>query len=149
MLAYEEKIRPRLHEIKVWIDAGQPLKQIAKQLDVGLTTFYKAMANHQELQVIVGDRSKAVDKLYGSMMKSAMGYVVEDKETIIEKDGEGNVVRKVTKTNKKNIAPNPYAIDKLLRNWDRDHWGQEHEPIEAIKPLELKIIDASGGDESN
>lgn len=54
---YERKIKPRLDEIKEWIEAGVMIKDIVRALDVGMTSYHNYIHTYPEFKEIMS-RSK-------------------------------------------------------------------------------------------
>lgn len=161
---YETKIAPRLRDIKTWIGDGFTVEEIAKNLGISRKTLYNHSKNHPELRSLLDDRSEANEKLYGAMMKAALGYIATDQEIMKEEDPEGRIIKRIIKSYKRAVGPNVSAIHLLLKNWDKLHWSndpaeldikkgqlrlaekaaeREEQPEAEVKPLEIRVVDAS------
>lgn len=132
--AYEERIEPRLDEIKKWIERGYTEKSIAKQLGVAYSTFNKYKVEIPEFaEILKKSRGKAVDELENAMFKRAMGFQYVE-ETITETEDEKKVVKV-----KKTALPDVTAGIYLLKHWGKDR-GYTNDPVTTdLKKKELKI----------
>lgn len=124
--AYEEFIKPNLNKIEEWAASGLTDKDIAKNIGIGLSTFYKHKANADNVEFLDAlKRSKAIadEIVENALYKRAIGGTVD--ETIEELDDNGNVLRR--RVVKKQIPGDTTAQIFWLKNRKSDVWRDKHE----------------------
>jgi len=140
---YDTKVKPRLDEIKEWIESGATNVEIAKQLDITQPSLYKYINEHEELEKIIQEgRTAKVKELTTALFDKAIGgkRVAKQEFELDEETGEMKLVKEVYK----NIPPSETAIMILLKHWDKNEdgtckWSNEPAAIELKKrEVELK-----------
>lgn len=140
---YDTKVKPRLKEIKQWIESGATNVEIAEQLDITQPTLYKYINEHEELDKIIKEgRTAKVKELTTALFDKAIGgkRVVKEEYELDEETGEMKLVKEVYKF----IPPCETAIMILLKHWDKNEdgtckWSNEPAAIELKKrEVELK-----------
>lgn len=124
---YEQKIKDKLAAVQGWARNGLTCEQIANNLGVSLTTFFKYQAQEKEFADAIKKGKEVVDfEVENALLKRALGYDYE--ETKIEKsDKDGVKITKITK----HVPPDVGAAAFWLKNrkpteWrDRKEIGQE------------------------
>lgn len=135
--AYTQKVQPYLGNIPEWYKT-MTVRQIAKKLGVGKTTFYKYVEQYPELAAALENgKCCLVDDLKSALKRRALGYDYEEtttKTTDSDKDG-----RKVEITTvKKHMPPDLGSIHLLLKNLD-DEWHNDDAKTLELRERELKI----------
>lgn len=140
---YDTHVKPRLNEIKQWVEDGATDTEIIKALEVSRPAFYKYIKQHEELdQIIKEGRTAKVKELKAVLFKKALGgQRVSKAEYELDKDtGEMVLVKQIIANDPANLT----AIMILLKHWDKNEdgtckWSNEPAAIEMKqKELELK-----------
>lgn len=124
---YEQKIKDKLVLVQGWARNGLTCEQIANNLGVSLTTFFKYQAQEKEFANAIKKGKEVVDfEVENALLKRALGYEYEEKKIEVDENGK----KKVTKIIK-HIPPDVGAAAFWLKNrkpteWrDRKEIGQE------------------------
>lgn len=128
---YETNVLPYLDKIPIWRKNGMTEQQIAKNLNIHLATLCEYKNKYPEFKETLRDaKNELIEKLEGALFKKALGFSIDEVETITEIEGnnvDGKVVngkkvkqksRKTTKT----FAPDTNAIIFALTNLKNDKW---------------------------
>ena len=120
---YEQKIKDKLAAVQGWARNGLTCEQMANNLGVSLTTFYKYQALETEFANAIKKGKEVVDfEVENALLKRALGYsYVEVKEEI-----EYGVVTKRTKTVKQ-VPPDVGAAAFWLKNRKPTEWRDRKE----------------------
>lgn len=139
---YDTHVKPRLDEIKQWVEDGATDTEMIKALEVSRPAFYKYIKQHEELdQIIKEGRTAKVKELKAVLFKKALGgQRVSKEEYELDKDtGEMVLVKQIIANDPANLT----AIMILLKHWDKNEdgtckWSNEPAAIE-IKQKELEL----------
>ena len=140
---YDTHVKPRLNEIKQWVEDGATDTEMIKALEVSRPAFYKYIKQHEELdQIIKEGRTAKVKELKAVLFKKALGgQRVSKAEYELDKStGEMVLVKQIIANDPANLT----AIMILLKHWDKNEdgtckWSNEPAAIEMKqKELELK-----------
>ena len=128
---YETNVLPYLEKIPIWRKNGMTEQQIAKNLNIHLATLCEYKNKYPEFKETLRDaKNELIEKLEGALFKKALGFSIDEVETITEVEGnnvDGKVVngkkvkqksRKTTKT----FAPDTNALIFALTNLKNDKW---------------------------
>ncbi|RXM79238.1 transposase [Clostridium tetani] len=132
---YETHVKDKLILVEGWARNGLTDEQIAKNLGIGLTTFYKYKKEHSELSEALKKGKEVIDfEVENALLKRALGYEYEEvtKERILKKDEQGEPLTDihgfpiyemvVTKTVKKEVTPDTTAQIFWLKNRKPEEW---------------------------
>lgn len=132
---YETHVKDKLILVEGWARNGLTDEQIAKNLGIGLTTFYKYKKEHSELSEALKKGKEVIDfEVENALLKRALGYEYEEvtKERILKKDEQGKPLTDihgfpiyemvVTKTVKKEVIPDTTAQIFWLKNRKPEEW---------------------------
>jgi len=139
---YDTHVKPRLDEIKQWVEDGATDTEMIKALEVSRPAFYKYIKQHEELdQIIKEGRTAKVKELKAVLFKKALGGQRVSKEEYELDKGTGEMV--LVKQIIANDPANLTAIMILLKHWDKNEngtckWSNEPAAIE-IKQKELEL----------
>lgn len=139
---YDTHVKPRLNEIKQWVEDGATDTEMIKALEVSRPAFYKYIKQHEELdQIIKEGRTAKVKELKAVLFKKALGGQRVSKEEYELDKGTGEMV--LVKQIIANDPANLTAIMILLKHWDKNEdgtckWSNEPAAIE-IKQKELEL----------
>lgn len=138
---YHTHIKPRLAEIEAWARDGLTDEQIAKNLNVGVSTFHKYKNEYIELVESLKKGKEIVDvEVENAMLKRALGYEYEEVRTLIE-EVDGKKKKKVEKVIK-HVPADVTAGIFWLRNRKGNAWSNKEE-IDIKKSLaEIKKLEA-------
>lgn len=140
---YDTHVKPRLNEIKQWVEDGATDTEMIKALEVSRPAFYKYIKQHEELdQIIKEGRTAKVKELKAVLIKKALGgqRVSKEEYELNEDTGEMVLVKQIIANDPANLT----AIMILLKHWDKNEdgtckWSNEPAAIEMKrKELELK-----------
>lgn len=127
---YETNVKPELFKIKMWARNGLSDEQIAKNLNISLSTYYDYKNKFSEFSEALRDGKEISDyEVENALYKKATGHQI--KETVITKNTEGETV--TVKEIIKEISPDINAIMFWLRNRQPDIWRKE--PTTSIDSL--------------
>lgn len=119
---YETSVKDKLILVEAWARNGLTNDQIAKNLGIGKTTFYKYVNEHKELLEHLKKGKEIIDfEVENALLKRALGYEYDETKTYIEEDKEGNKKKKIEKT-RKSMAPDITAQIFWLKNRKPTEW---------------------------
>lgn len=119
-----EDIKDKLTLIEGWARDGLTNKQIAENLGIGKTTFYKMIKEHSELSEHLKKGKEVIDyEVENALLKRALGYKYEEKtyESIYDKELDIHTER-LTKRVTKQVAPDTTALIFWLKNRKPKQW---------------------------
>jgi hypothetical protein len=141
---YVSHVKPRLLEIEKWYSNGVTDAQVAENLNVGLSNYYRYKGRFRHLREAIKRGSEvACDNMEGAVYKSGMGYNYEEVHTesfVEEKDGK-KVHQKVVKI-AKHVPGNVGAQAFFLKNKRPELWKDRHElDFNKLPPVRLFDVD--------
>ena len=119
-----EDIKNKLTLIEGWARDGLTNEQIAENLGIGKTTFYKMIKEHSELSEHLKKGKEVIDyEVENALLKRALGYKYEEKtyESIYDKELDTHTER-LTKRVTKQVAPDTTALIFWLKNRKPKQW---------------------------
>lgn len=124
---YETTIKPRFDDIAKWLQSGATEKQIASNLGVAESTWFKYKAAEQEFsEFLKNGRQKLVIELRGALVNRAMGFHYYEETEVKELDKEINALVTTKKERRKRYAaPDVAALNLCLKNYDKDNWSND------------------------
>lgn len=132
--AYEQKIKPRLSEIKKWLEKGVTEKSIAKKLGISYSTFNKYKVEKTEFAELCKNRGKCVDDIENSMFEAAIGGKQTLKKVMKVKHVEYENGKRLKEyetlepyEEEVYFPPNTTAGIYLLKHWGKDK-GYTNDP---------------------
>ena len=139
---YDTHVKPRLNEIRQWVEDGATDTEMIKALGVSRPAFYKYIKQHEELdQIIKEGRTAKVKELKAVLFKKALGgqRVSKEEYELDKSTGEMVLVKQIIANDPANLT----AIMILLKHWDKNDdgtckWSNEPAAIE-IKQKELEL----------
>ncbi len=144
--AYEEKIKPRLEEIKSWCLAGHIDKDMFKALGVSEATFYKHKAENREFSEALKVTKDIADlNVVNSLYKRALGYdydeITRKPKVIKDEDGQstGKTELAVVKTVSKQVLPDVTAQIFWLKNRTKEWTDRKTDKEDSEQPAPTKI----------
>ena len=140
--AYEEKILPRLEEIKAWCRDGLRDKDICVLLKVSLATFYKWKSLKPELSDALKETKSIADlRVENSLYSRAMGYEYEETVQEVKTDAKGEIREKHLKKTVKTVLPDVTAQIFWLKNRKPDKWRERKKDdySEEVVALPVKV----------
>lgn len=153
---WESHVKDKLILVEAWARDGLTDEQIAKNLGIGKTSFYKYLSEHNELSERLKKGKEIVDvQVENALLKRALGYKYEEvtKEKVLNKD-TGEYELKVTKVVTKEVQPDTTAEIFWLKNrkpetWrdkkDIEHSGNINNPYKGLTTDELRKLINNGG----
>lgn len=123
------EIESKLTLIEGWARNGLTDEQIAKNLGISKTTFYKYRDEHSELSELLKKSKEKVDfEVENALLKKALGYSYEEKtyETVFNPN-LGKYVETLTKRVVKQVSPDTTAQIFWLKNRKAKEWREKQE----------------------
>lgn len=124
-----EQIKDKLVLVEGWARDGLTNEQIAENLGISKTTFYKMLNEHSELSELLKKGKEIVDyQVENALLKRALGYEYEEKtyETRYnERTGESEerLIKRVTKQ----VSPDTTAQIYWLNNRKSKQWRNKQD----------------------
>lgn len=124
-----EQVKDKLTLIEGWARDGLTNKEIAKNLGIGETTFYKIINEHSEVSEVLKKGKEVVDyQVENALLKRALGYAYEEKTYETRYDertgkSEERLVKKVTKQ----VSPDTTAQIYWLNNRKPKQWRNKQD----------------------
>lgn len=137
---YEKNVKPFLDDIKSAYAKGVSESEIAKNLGISQSSWFKYKNKYSELSDILkrdeDDVRKILDRLDSALLKSAEGFEYQEKKQYIKKgeDGKSNQYTEiVTRYN----PPNPTAIFGAYNRFDPEY--KKDKAYYELKKQELEL----------
>ena len=126
---YFTHVEPKLTLIEGWARDGLTDEQIAKNLGIGIRTFYEYKSKYPQFSQSLKKGKEIVDyEVENALLKRALGY--EYDEVTYE---NGEETKRVTKQ----VVPDTTAIIFWLKNRRPDKW-RDKQVIESNNTIEVK-----------
>ena len=136
---------------KEYASEGFSNRQIAKKLGIGYTSLYKWIAQYPEFKEALNRGKDVVNiELKDAMIKTAIGYFVEEEETVVILDVETHTATSINKTTKKKyIAPNATMQVFLAKNRMPEEFkevnrqeitGADGKPLQVKSNYDLSLL---------
>ena len=126
---YEDYVKPRLFEIKMWSREGLTYQEIAKRLGIAVITLKAYRETQKELKnALIEGRQVADYKVEDALYKKALGYKVNEevKERVFNKDTrEYEII--TTKVISKEVPPDMQAVAFWLKNRKSATWREKQD----------------------
>ncbi|WP_142414404.1 transposase [Hathewaya massiliensis] len=122
---YETNVKDKLILVGGWARNGLTDEQIAKNLGIGLTTFYKYKKEHSELSEVLKKGKEVIDfEVENALLKRALGYRYKEvTKEISEVTGELEVTKEV----EKEVLPDTTAQIFWLKNRKPQEWRDKQD----------------------
>jgi len=143
---WETQIKDKLILVEGWARNGLTDEQIAKNLGISKTTFYKYKKEHSELSELLKKGKEVIDiQVENALLKKALGYTYDEETT---KNSDGNIEIKIVS---KHVPGDTTAQIFWLKNRRPDKWRDknvvEHQgelttnnPLSGLTTEELRNI---------
>ena len=136
---YDKHVKPRLHEVAAWREAGWTEEEMANELGISRRVFSAYKTKYPEFGNIVKKETDGlVKKLHGALVRKATGFQYEETKKIYERDESGQLVHVRTEVTTKTSPPDVAAINLALKNFDRENWSNDPQALE-LKRRELEL----------
>lgn len=132
---YKTDIKPRFDEIRKWLELGATEKEVASNLGIAESTYFKLKKENKEFsEFIKSNRKNPIIQIKAAMYKRAIGFQYSEIKTIVDDDGKTR-----EETTVKTALPDTTAGLILLKHWDKDvEWTGDPASLK-IKKLELEL----------
>lgn len=132
-------IRDNIEQIKEWKKLGVSDEQIARQLHIGKSTYYKLMKENPDLY----DKMREGVEVFIIDLKKELAYkakkhTLETRKQYIKKDLETGHSTQYTEITTKEVDGDLGAIHLLLKNLDKENWF-ENWAMYDLKKQELEL----------
>lgn len=124
-----EQVENKLLLIEGWAREGLTNEQIASNLGIGKTTFYKLIKEHSELSELLKKGKEVIDyEVENALLKRALGYKYEEKTYETKWDESQERFREVlTKRVTKEVSPDTTAQIYWLNNRKPKQWRNKQD----------------------
>jgi len=130
-----EQVRDKLILVEGWARDGLTDEQIAKNLGIGKTTFYRMCKEHLELLEHLKKGKEIVDyEVENALLKRALGYTELIKKEKVTKDGDVVEIEEEI-----HIVPDTTAQIFWLKNRKPNKWKDRPEE-EKVDDDKIQII---------
>lgn len=137
---YEKLVLPKLDIIEGWARNGLTLEDIAHNLGIGRTTFYKYTQKYKELKDALEQGKEVADiRVENALYRRAVGFYSEEEQIVMVKDPDGET-RPETVTKKVYHKPDVTAQIFWLKNRRPDKWRDKVNEFEAEETQNLIMI---------
>lgn len=149
-----EDVKEKLILVEGWARDGLTDEQIAKNLGIGKTAFYKYKNEHTEFANTLKRGKEVIDyEVENALLKRALGYEYTEvtKERILKKDEKGQPCvdihgfpvheMVVTKTVKKEVVPDTTAQIFWLKNRKPKDWRDKQEITHNVEGIEKWFLE--------
>lgn len=142
---YDTVWQHRLVEIEGWARDGLTNEQIAYNMGINITTFYRWQTNYEEFRESLKESKEIADRhVENALYQRALGYTYEEKtyerivNTVIEPNGDVTTMPGTKiKTIVKQVAPDTTAQIFWLKNRKSAEWRDKKEvDVTVNKSLE-------------
>ena len=123
---YDEVVKPRLEDIKAWSEAGATNQEIAKVLNIAMSTFCEYQNKYPEFKEALSSRTRlnGVLEVKLALYKKAVGMEYEETKSYLKEDENGNKIYH-TETYRRKSLPDNNAIAMYLRNYDQSYTDKD------------------------
>jgi len=149
---YKEDLKKAIEDgtLKEWAQAGATNDQIADYLNIGRSTFYRAISNMRDLRdALYEARKPVVPQSYGKLIKLAHGFHYDETEDEYKEvlDRNGNIVELHTRKVKHLYSkPDAGALSRIIATYTkRDNDGVDSYPAQLMKEPEDPRQEAKHG----
>lgn len=124
-----EQVKDKLILVEGWARDGLTDEQIAKNLGIGKTTFYRMCKEHLELLEHLKKGKEIIDyEVENALLKRALGYeYIETTKEIAFNPKTGKNELQITKKVTKQVVPDTTAQIFWLKNRRTDKWKDRPE----------------------
>jgi hypothetical protein len=125
--------------VEVYAAEGLLDYEIWEKLKITHNTFYEWKRNKKEFSDgLKRGRYVALQKVEGSLIKKALGYMVTEKTTEAKIESDGTTKPLTVKFTEKHIVADTGAIAFFLKNKDPEHWRDRQEYDHTTKGESFK-----------
>lgn len=127
--------------IEAWARDGYTDKDIAERIGVTCSTLYKWKKDFEPIAKALKKGKEIIDyKVENALLKSALGYTVEETKTIISGKPDKNGNRQIRKEKTiKEIPPNVTACVIWLNNRKPDQWKRNRDNVVELSDKDSNI----------
>lgn len=124
-----EQVKTKLVLVEGWARDGLTNEQIATNLGVGKTTFYKMLNEHSELSELLKKGKEIVDyEVENALLKRALGYEYDESTYEVKYDEkQEKYVEVLTKKVTKQVSPDTTAQIYWLNNRKPKQWRNKQD----------------------
>ena len=124
-----EQVKDKLILVEGWARDGLTNEQIANNLGVSKTTFYKMLNEHSELSELLKKSKEVVDyEVENALLKRALGYEYDESTYEVKYDeNQGKYVEVLTKRVIKQVSPDTTAQIYWLNNRKPKQWRNKQD----------------------
>jgi hypothetical protein len=135
---YDDLVKPRLNEIKKWLEQGLFEKDIIKNLGVGKTSFEAYKKQYSELsELLIKGRENQNEEVINSLYKNATGFHYLEEQAfkckeVYYDENDRRCEREEVKSLmvKKFKPPETEAAKYWLKNRDKKEWADNPHMID-------------------
>lgn len=143
---YDTLIKPKLDIIEGWARNGLTLDDIAHNLGVGKTTFFKYIKTKQELKIALDNGKEVADiRVENALYRKATGYFSKEQKVVTLRRPDGSSYPEVVEYNKWN-EPDTTAMIFWLKNRKPGAWRDKVEIQEVSEDIPTLLIEEVNDD---
>lgn len=136
---YVTHVKPYIADIKKWVAAGATDQEIAKALDVALSSLSDYKKRYVELSdAFARGRMNVVLNIKAALLKKALGFNYEEKKQYIKQDVDTGDKTQYTEITTRYCVPSETAAAMLLRNYDPE-WNDRDNISNEMRKQELEL----------
>jgi len=143
---YDTLIKPKLDIIEGWARNGLTLDDIAHNLGVGKTTFFKYIKTKQELKIALDNGKEVADiRVENALYRKAVGYFSKEQKVVTLRQPDGSQETEVVEYDKWN-EPDTTAMIFWLKNRKPGAWRDKVEIQEVSEDIPTLLIEEVNDD---
>lgn len=139
-----EDVKEKLFLIENWAREGLTNADIAKKLDIAMSTFCEYQNKYSEFKEALKKGKEVIDyEVENALLKKALGYNYEEEtyESRFNRD-TGEYEEVLTKRTTKEVAPDTTAQIFWLKNRKPELWADKHQIENTKEPtININMID--------
>lgn len=146
---YESHVKPYLAQILSWRRDGATVQQIADELKVNRTVFYRYRQKYEELDKVLDEAETQLHHDIANIAENSLKAKLEDRMVVVEemveefKDDKGKVTRSHKIARRKLIVADTTAVIFALKARRPEVWDSDAHDINA-KRIEKINADIAG-----
>lgn len=151
---YESHVKPYLAKILSWRRDGATVQQIADELKVNRTVFYRYRQKYKELDEILDEAETQLHHEIANLAENSLKSKLEDRMAVVEelveefKDEKGKVYKSHKVARRKLIQADTTAIIFALKARRPEVWDSDAHDINAKRIEKINADIAGEGNEA-
>ena len=140
-----EQVKDKLTLVEGWARDGLTNEQIASNLGIGETTFYKIIKEHSEVSEVLKKGKEIIDyEVENALLKRALGYTKTLKKQKVTKDGDVVEIKEEVHVPADTTAQIYWLNNRKPKQWRNKVDIEDEASKETIKKLD-EVLKNIGG----